>query len=110
MKHEPIKILPYNQVQFRWVCSHYDHHLHGICVLNGSLHEFKCEYEDVDMPQVKIYELSILIKLKWLYRQWLFEKCIGYHWTYPHRKNGQYFYYRKPNWFYKLLFKWYYKK
>lgn len=109
MKHEPIKILPYNQVRFRWVSNHYDHHLNGTCILNGSLHEFKCDYEDVDMPQVKIYQLSIWSKLKWLYRQWLFEKCVGYHWTYSQNRR-QYFYYRKPEWFYKALMKWYYKK
>jgi hypothetical protein len=58
---------------------------------------------------VKIYKLDFINKLKWRWQQWKFEKCIGYHWTYPYRKNGERpFRYRNPKWFYVWLFNRYY--
>jgi len=112
MKRKFIKTLPYDEVDFKWISNHYDVHLKGSCMFNGSLHEFENDYpEDFDSEMmVRIYKLDLLSKLKWYWDQWKFEKCIGYHWTYPHRKNGQSFYYRKPKWLYTKIFNWYYKR
>lgn len=36
-----IKILPYNDVNFKWVSNHFDVHLNGSCVYGGELCEFE---------------------------------------------------------------------
>jgi hypothetical protein len=111
MKRELIKTLPYDKVDFRWISSHYDVHLKGSCMINGSLHEFENDHpEDDKEMMVRIYKLDLISKLKWYWMQWCFEKCVGYHWTYPQRKQGQRFYYRKPKWLYVRIFNWYYKR
>ncbi len=117
MKRELIKTLPYNEVKFRWISNHYDVHLNGTCMYNGDLCEFENKYpdyneetDDWEEMYVKIYKLDLISKLKWYWKQWKFEKCVGYHWTYPQRKQGQSFYYRKPKWLYVRIFNWYYKR
>lgn len=115
-KKELITTLPYSEVKFRWVCNHWDVHLNGTCIYNNELCEFENkasdyneELDDWDEMYVKIYKIDFLSKLRWYYRQWLFEKCVGYHWSYPKRKERKVFYYRNPKWLYKWLIKKYYK-
>jgi hypothetical protein len=86
-------------------------------MFNGKLCEFENEYPDFDEETdeykemfVKIYKLNLIDKIKWRWKQWKFEKIIGYHWTYPQRKEGKGFYYRKPKWLYILLFNLYYRR
>lgn len=117
MKRELIKTIPYNEVKFKWISNHYDVHLNGSCIFNGKLCEFENKLpgynEDTDEWDemfVKIYKLDFISKIKLYWRQWLFEKCVGYQWTYPQRKQCKGFYYRKPEWLYKWLFKWYYRR
>ena len=118
MKTELIKTLPYSEVNFRWVSNHYDIHLDGSCIYNGELCQFKTEYPEFDEEKdewkdamTEIYKLNWLGKLKWMCKQWLFEKCVGYHWSYGNGNcKRQSFYYRKPQWLYKKLFNWYYGK
>ena len=55
-------------------------------------------------------KLDFISKLKWYWKQWKFERCVGYHWTYPNRKRGKGFYYRNPKWLYVWLFNRYYKR
>lgn len=114
-ENKPYAQIPYNQVNFRWVSNHYDIHLHGSCIYNNELCEFKCKYPNYNLDTdewddviADIYKLNPLQKLKWYWDQWLFETCVGYHWTYPYRKQGIGFDYRKPKWLYKKLFKWYF--
>ena len=83
MEKEPIKTIQYDRVKFKYVSSHYDIHLNGTCIYEGSLCEFKCELPGYDEEKdeweeayAKIYKLDYKEKLKWLWRQWLFEKCI----------------------------------
>ncbi len=105
MKRELIKLLDYEEVIFRWIKNHYDVHLNGTCMLNGSLCEFETDYpEDDEKMMVRIYKLDLISKLKWYFWQWKFEKMVGYHWSYPEKKRGKSFYYRKPQWLYKWLF------
>lgn len=106
----------YENVEFRFISNHYDVHLNGTCIYNGELCEFKNQYPDLDEETdeweemiVEIYQLTFKEKFEWYKRQWLFENCVGYHWTYPQRKEGKSFYYRKPQWLYKRLFNLYYK-
>ena len=113
-----IKTLPYDEVKFRWVSNHYDIHLNGTCIYDDELCEFRGEYPDYNEETddweeifVKIYKLNFINKLKWYWRQWKFEKCVGYHWSYGRdSKRGKSFDYRNPKWLYKFLFNLYYRK
>lgn len=116
MKKEPIKILPYSEINFKFVSDHYDVHLSGTCIYEKKLCEFKNDYpdyneekEEFEEMQVRIYRLNFLEKIRWTLKQWLFEECVGYHWSYENGKRGKNFYYRRPKWFYKRLFMWYYQ-
>ena len=106
----------YEDVNFRFISNHYDVHLGGTCIYNGELCEFKNEYPDYDEDTdewkdmiVEIYQLTLKEKLAWYKNQWLFEKCIGYHWSYKNGKRGKSFHYRKPKWLYKIIFNLFYK-
>ena len=41
MEQKPIKILPYDKVQFKFISNHYDIHLNGSCIYENSICEFK---------------------------------------------------------------------
>jgi hypothetical protein len=117
MKRELVKTLPYNEVQFRWILSHYDVHLKGTCIYNNELCEFENNYpkyneeiDDWDEMFVNIYKIDFITKLKWYWRQWKFEKLVGYYSTYPYRKQSKGFYYRKPKWLYIWFFNKYFKR
>jgi len=97
--------MKYKDMNFVWIEDHYDIHLEGLCKHKGELCRFTTEY---DTMVCTIYPLSIFGKLRWLFRKKLFELCVGYHWTYKQKVRQGRFYYRKPIWFYKLLFKIYY--
>lgn len=108
--------IKYDEVNFRFISDHWDVHLTGTCIYNGELCEFKNQYPDYDEELdeweemiVEIYQLNLLEKFKWYKKQWLFEKCVGYHWTYGSGKRNRGFYYRKPKWLYKIIFNLYYK-
>lgn len=100
----------YDTINFVYVHDHYDYHLSGLCRYNRELSYFTTIVPDEVNPNavVKIYRLSSLEKIRQLYSKWLFEKMVGYHWTYPNRRNGELFEIRNPKWFYSMLFKLYY--
>jgi len=102
-----VRSVPYKSVDFIWVCSHYDLHLNGICNDDGELREFKTDY---DTGIVSLYSLTMRQKIKWKLNQWMFELCVGKHWTYPDRGNCVQFYYKWPQWFWKLVFRAYYSR
>ena len=97
----------YNNVQFLFIQDHYDIHLKGLCIYKNKLCLFITDY---DTMVVSIYKLSLLEKFKYLTLKKLFELCIGYHWTYPYRKQGLKYKLRKPRWFWKCIFNCYYYK
>lgn len=118
----------YADIDFVWVSNHWDFHRGGLCRHNGELAEFSCIDEipeegwgtcgdDCDgcplceyVIVCQIKPLSWMQQRKWLARKWLFEFCVGHHWTYPQRRNGERFKSRKPRWLGALLFSLYYKK
>jgi len=110
--------LPYDKVDFIWVKSHYDVHLEGLCRVNNKIHRFKIasefgydeDLDDYVLPIMNVYKLSKVDKIKWLFRKWLFEVCVGKHFTYPDRKNGVRFYTKSPKWFWNKVFRLYYWK
>jgi hypothetical protein len=55
----------------------------------------------------EIYDLTFWEDVRWRLKKFFFEQMVGYHWSYPKRKNSH-FHYRKPEWLYKILFKLYY--
>lgn len=110
-----IATIPYSEVKFKWISSHWDIHLKGLCVHGGEVCLFETQGEggywnDEDEwiePLVDIYELSIGELVEWNARQRKFEMMVGYHWSYPRKQD---FHYRKPRWFFKFLFWLYYWK
>ena len=110
MKH--IVTLPYNEVDFVWISSHYDVHINGLCKMGNTLFWFQTKnydgYFDEDTPlECDVYMLSFWEEVKLRMRKFFFEQMVGYHWSYPQKKNSH-FHYRKPEWLYKRLFKLYY--
>lgn len=106
MKH--IATLPYDEIDFVWVSNHYDVHISGLCKLGFSLFYFKTINHDSDEELMcEIWMLSFMEEIRWKLKKFFFEQMVGYHWSYPKRKNSH-FHYRKPEWLYKLLFKLYY--
>ena len=110
----PIIILPYPKVNFRWINNFYDIKLNGTCKYNNKLCEFKTivgdyneEKEEWNESTVEIYNLNIIENIKWRLRQFMFEQCVGYHWTIGKKVN---FHIRKPQFLYKLLLNLYYYK
>jgi len=102
MQKELLNIIPYNEVNFKWISNHYDYHLNGLCIYNNKL----CEFVTKKNNWCIIFRLYGKTKIKWILRKILFEFCVGYHQTYTHSqlKKWNNFYYRKPKWLYKKLF------
>ena len=112
MERELITTLPYEQVNFKFVSNHYDIHLNGTCMYNGELCDFETDEQDYNNEKeltTRIYKLDFNGKIKRLWEQWVFEQCVGFHWSYDNGEKGKSFSYRRPKWLYKLLFSWYYK-
>lgn len=114
---KPIATIPYDDVDFKWVVHHYDIHLAGSCIYNGKLCSFQTisdpewneEEDEWELPEVNVYPLSWKERLEYRWSQFKFEQSVGYHWSYRDGKRGENFKYRKPQWFYKWLFKMYFK-
>ncbi|MEO6305086.1 MAG: hypothetical protein ABIP51_18150 [Bacteroidia bacterium] len=112
-----IDTISYSKIKVLFVSSHYDLHLEGLCRFNNKICLFKTlvgdyneEKDDFDEFFCEIYELTFKEKIKKLFFKKKFELMVGYHWSYPQRKKGVRFYYRKPVWFYKILYNLFYKK
>jgi hypothetical protein len=110
---EKIVTIPYDEVNFVWVSGHYDIHMFGLCKMGNTLFYFKTiniddYYDDETELMCEIYMLSFKEEIRWRLKKFLFERMVGYHWTYPYRKQGAAFYVRNPKWLYKILFKLYY--
>ncbi len=107
-----IATLPYNEINFVWVSNHYDVHISGLCKMGNTLFYFKTinyesYFENDKELMCEVYMLSTTEEIKWKLRKFFFEQMVGYHWSYPKRKNNH-FHYRKPEWLYKRLFWLYY--
>lgn len=106
-KEQVIGVLPYNEVDFIWVSNYWNGNLTGTCLYNGLLSEFRSVLNDCDeITEVEIFYLTFIKRIRWKLRQWIFEQCVGYHWSYP---LGRRYYTRNPKWFYSILCDVYYK-
>ena len=106
--------IPYEEVDFVWISSHYDVHLSGLCKMGNTLLWFSTKnYEDLYDEDKElmcdVYLLTFWEEVRLRLRKFFFEKMVGYHWSYPQRKEWARFYYRRPIWLSKFLFKLYYK-
>ena len=102
--------IPYTEMEWVWINSHYDVHLSGLCRVRGKLYRFSNAYPEDEEPMIcQVYTLSPWGKIRWLWPKRKFEICVGYHWTYPQRSIGERFYIRRPRWLFKLLFSLHYK-
>ena len=110
MKH--IATLPYDEIDFVWITDHYDIHLSGLCKMGNTLFWFETETKGKHKKlNCKIFMLTFWEDIKLRIKKFLFEQMVGFHYSYypdPDKKLKG-FYYRKPEWLYKRLFKLYYK-
>tara|TARA_Y100000310_G_scaffold56232_1_gene51642 strand:+ start:47682 stop:48092 length:411 start_codon:yes stop_codon:yes gene_type:complete len=105
--------IPYEEVDFVWISNHWDMHLSGLCRYNKKL----CYFDNVDDIYdnklkdiyVSIHNLIFDEKIEWIIRKKLFEWCVGYHWTYPHRESGVHYRKRSPRWFWQFIQDAYYR-
>ena len=104
-----IATLPYNELSFVFISNHYDVHISGLCEMGGTYFYFKTIDPEADELRCEVWDLTFKEDIKWRLKKFLFEQMVGYHYSYPQRKKGYSFYYRKPVWLYKILFKLYYK-
>jgi hypothetical protein len=107
-----IATLPYDDIDFVWISNHYDVHISGLCKMGNTLFWFETKnhqeyFYDEEQLVCDVYMLSFWEEAKLRMRKFFFEQMVGFHWSYPKRKNNH-FHYRKPEWLYKLLFKLYY--
>lgn len=102
----PIKIVKESDVEYRFITNFYDHPLKGSCYYLGKLYYFRRK-EDSDY--LYLFHLNNSGERKWKLKQFFFEQCVGYHWSWYPKNRSERFRYRKPEWLYKLLFKLYYK-
>jgi hypothetical protein len=93
-----------------YVSDYYDGPLAGLTMYKGQLCKFRCVKDDDKYLYYEIMSMNAWEKIRALWRKKKFELCVGYHWTYKNGKRDSWFYYRKPQWFYKWLFRMYYRK
>lgn len=102
--------IKYADMHFVFVRGFYDLPLEGTCMHDGKLHQFVIDPHD-DNDEVDYYILTPMTRwerIKAKINQTAFEWCVGYHWTYTDSRRTTGFYYRSPQWFFKLLFSLYY--
>lgn len=95
-KHSDFKMI--------WVTSFYDKPLAGICRVDGELRRFSAEHDEQGYTT---YPLTFFEKFKWMIKKWIFEICVGTHFSYD-RKSLRVFHWRRPKWLHTFLFKCYY--
>lgn len=98
--------IQYIDLDIVYVSNYYDHPLSGLCMYENELCKFDWQYSE---DEVIIIKMSYKEKLKALLSKKMFELCVGYHQTYVNNKKSSWFYYRNPKWFFKLLYKFYYR-
>lgn len=71
-----IDTIPYNQTKFKFISSHYNLHLQGLCIYKNEVcyfqtleGDFNEEKDEWDESFCQIYKLSFKEKIKWLFRQ-----------------------------------------
>lgn len=103
-------LVDYKDMDFVFVTNHYDIHIEGLCRINNKLWSFKLyDMNDAASSVYAVTPLNCVDTLKAVIAKKAFEICVGYHWTYPNRTNGEEFYMKSPKWFWNMVFHLYYK-
>jgi hypothetical protein len=105
---QKLATIPYEEMHFVYIMNHYDVHLEGLCEVCDELLYFKTINPEEDNIKCDVFLLSTGEKIKYRFKKFLFEQMVGYHWSRDSNKRKG-FYYRKPLWLYKRLFKLYYR-
>lgn len=102
-----------------WHCGYWDGPLSGLCFHDGELCRFECaEHGGWDGEEgaehyvertYRVIPLTRWERFRWLLRKRVFEMCVGYHCTYPHRYGGVGFVRGRWGWLSRLLFVGYYR-
>lgn len=98
----------YHQMSWVWVSSYYDVPLDGLCRWDGALCSFEIIDVEAEPPLYRVAVLTWLERVRWLARKWLFELCVGRHWSYPQREQGVRYHLRSPAWFWRAVNRAYY--
>lgn len=98
--------IPYEDMKFVWIASFWDGPIEGLCKFDGQVMHFR---EAGANGTYRVSPLTPIRKARWLLRKFLFELCVGKHYSYPHRTNGVHFHWRRPIRLHKALFSAYYK-
>jgi len=107
---EKIKTIEYNDLNLAWVSDYYDMPLIGLCLEDNKTCRFEVVSLDEEPTMYDIYSLTSWEWFKYKTDQKLFEFFVGKHWSYKDgEKVQEYFYIGRPNWFWKLMFWFYYK-
>lgn len=105
-QYTEIAWVPYAEMQWVWVTDYYDVPLRGLCRYHGR----RCRFEvaDEDGETYRVISLTRLERCRWMARKWLFELCVGRHWSYPARVQGVRFQWRRPQWLWRYVLRAYY--
>jgi hypothetical protein len=101
-----IELVKDKQVDYRFVSNYHDEPLQGSCYYLGKLYHFRRK-EGTD--QLFLIHLNKSGERKWKLKQLWFELCVGYHWSWYPKNRSSGFYYRRPQWLYKILLDLYYR-
>ena len=95
--------IKYDQLILVYVSDFWDHPLSGLCNYNNKIHYFNSIYIDEEC-YYNIYELNRFELIKKLYNKWLFEICVGKHWSYKDgHKIQNHYECKKPYWFWHTI-------
>lgn len=97
----------YNDMKFKWANVFLnDVPVRGVCYYKGRVCMFGTVDYLADPVLFHVYHLSFWEKARWLFRQMMFEICVGDHFTYPFAKS---YGVPHPTRWARFLLRWYYR-
>lgn len=98
----------YKDMNYVFITNFYDRPLSGFCMHEGELHRFEETDESCENDEYEVYKMTRWEKNRAWFSQKCFELCVGTHWSWGGGRRKDYFYWRRPKWLHKILFKVYY--
>lgn len=106
--NEPIKV-HYKDMHYVFITDYYDGPLAGTCMLDGQLHRFEgIPYPEDNWEYYDVFPMTLFEKIKAKLNQYLFEICVGTHWSYDGNTRTSYYYIRRPEWLHRFTHKVYF--
>jgi len=97
--------MPAKHLNIHHVIGYYDHPLSGVCLIKDKWWWFDRVYGS---RWVKVRRMSAWEVIKRRFGLFMFETCVGNHWRYKDGKRVSHFYWWKPEFLHRFLFKMYY--